>query len=85
MDTKQHSSQRRFVTTDIPMPPVPEFDPLTIKAIRERFKISQATLAKILNLSLGTVRQWEIGVKRPSGSSAKLLDLLARKGIEILS
>jgi putative transcriptional regulator len=30
------------------------------------------------------VRQWEIGQKRPSGPSLKLLDLLDRKGLEAL-
>jgi putative transcriptional regulator len=41
-------------------------------------------LASILNTSLSTVRQWEIGRKRPSGPSLKLLDLLDRKGLEAL-
>jgi putative transcriptional regulator len=38
----------------------------------------------ILNTSLSTVRQWEIGQKRPGGTSLKLLDLLDRKGLEAL-
>jgi DNA-binding transcriptional regulator YiaG len=36
--------------------------------------VSQAVLAAILNTSLSTVRQWEIGEKRPSGPSVKLLN-----------
>jgi putative transcriptional regulator len=54
--------------------PVPEYSSDSIKAV----------LASVLNTSLFTVRQWEIGHKHPSGPSAKLLDLLDRKGLEAL-
>lgn len=77
--------QRRFETREIAVPTVPEYDADAIKALRERLHISQAMLATILNTSLSTVKQWEIGIKRPGGTSAKLLDILERKGIEALS
>lgn len=64
--------------------PVPELTGEAIKAVRSRYKISQAVLASVLNTSVSTVRQWEIGDKHPSGPSAKLLDLLDRKGLEVL-
>lgn len=64
--------------------PVPEFTGEAIKAMRVRYEISQAVLASVLNTSVSTVRQWEIGDKHPSGPSAKLLDLLDRKGLEAL-
>ena len=64
--------------------PVPPYDSNRIRALRERYKISQAVLAAVLNTSLSTVRQWEIGDKHPSGPSLKLLDLLERKGLEVL-
>lgn len=63
---------------------VPVYDAEKIRAIRKRYKISQAVLASVLNISLSTVRQWEIGKKHPSGPSRKLLYLLDRKGIETL-
>lgn len=63
---------------------VPEYDAEKIRALRSRFKLSQAVLATVLNTSLSTVRQWEIGEKHPSGPSAKLLNLLDRKGLEAL-
>ena len=53
-----------------------------IPPLRKRYKISQAVLASILNTSVSTVRQWEIGAKHPSGPSLKLLNLLDRKGLE---
>jgi len=55
-----------------------------IRALRDRHQLSQAMLAAVLNTSLSTVRQWEIGEKRPSGPSLKLLDLLDRKGLDAL-
>jgi putative transcriptional regulator len=64
--------------------PIPEYDSEKIRALRGRFKLSQAVLASVLNTSLSTVRQWEIGDKHPSGPSQKLLNLLERKGLEAL-
>jgi putative transcriptional regulator len=62
--------------------PVPSYSSRKIKALRARHQLSQAVLATVLNTSLSTVRQWEIGEKRPSGPSLKLLNLLDRKGLE---
>ena len=63
---------------------VPEYNARKIRVLRERYKLSQAVFATVLNTSLSTVRQWEIGEKHPSGPSAKLLNLLERKGLEAL-
>jgi len=46
--------------------------------------MSQAVFAAILNVSVSTVQKWEAGEKRPAGASLKLLNLVKRKGIEIL-
>ena len=62
--------------------PVPEYDSKKIRALRDHLNLSQAVLASVLNTSLSTVRKWEIGEKRPSGPSSKLLNLLERKGLE---
>ena len=64
--------------------PIPAYSRQKIRALRQRHKLSQAVLAAVLNTSLSTVRQWEIGDKHPSGPSLKLLDLLDRKGLESL-
>ena len=64
--------------------PVPDYSSEKIRALRERYKLSQAVLASVLNTSLSTIRQWEIGEKHPSGPSLKLLHLLDRKGLEAL-
>lgn len=64
--------------------PIPAYSREKIRALRDRHRLSQAVLASVLNTSLSTVRQWEIGEKHPSGPSLKLLDLLDRKGLEAL-
>lgn len=58
------------------LPPVEPLAPEQIKGIREQSQVSQSVFAKILNTSVSTVQKWEIGVKRPSGASLKLLHLI---------
>jgi len=40
--------------------------------------------AAVLNTSLSTVQKWEVGDKKPSGPSLKLLNLIERKGLEAI-
>jgi putative transcriptional regulator len=77
--------KRRMAEFDaLCLEPVREFTSARIKSLRHRHHLSQAVLAAVLNTSVSTVRQWEIGEKRPSGPSSKLLDLLDRKGLDAL-
>ena len=64
--------------------PIPAYDSERIRALRERYQLSQTVLASLLNTSASAVRQWELGDKHPSGPSQKLLHLLERKGLEAL-
>ena len=64
--------------------PIPTYDSEKIRALRERYQLSQTVLASLLNTSASAVRQWELGDKHPSGPSQKLLHLLERKGLEAL-
>ena len=50
--------------------------PEEIQEIRARTKLSQAVFARLLNVSLSSVRQWEQGKRKPTGSTKVLLDLL---------
>ena len=61
---------------------VEEMPPKKIKSLREKSHVSQAVFAALLNTSVSTVQKWEIGDKRPSGPSLKLLNLIERKGLE---
>jgi putative transcriptional regulator len=62
--------------------PLEPYDAEKIKQLRLSRNLSQAVLAAVLNTSPSTIRKWEAGEKRPSGPSLKLLNLLARKGLE---
>ena len=64
--------------------PIPAYDSEKIRALRERYQLSQTVLASLLNTSASAVRQWELGDKHPSGPSQNLLHLLERKGLEAL-
>ena len=66
------------------LPPVEELSPRQIKQLRLREKVSQIVFAKILNTTASTVRQWEQGDKHPRGTSLKLLNLVAQKGLQEL-
>jgi len=67
------------------LPKIPAYSGSKIRALRHRHRLSQAVMASVLNTSLSTVRQWEIGEKHPSGPSRKLLYLLDSKGLEALT
>jgi len=60
---------------------IQEMTPEKIKSLREKEHVSQAVFASVLNTSLSTVQKWEIGEKRPSGPSLKLLSLIEKKGL----
>ncbi|MEW5837322.1 MAG: DNA-binding transcriptional regulator [Pseudomonadota bacterium] len=63
---------------------VHEMPPQKIKSLREHAHVSQAVFAAVLNTSVSTVQKWEVGDKKPSGPSLKLLNLIERKGLEAL-
>ena len=50
-----------------------------IQQIRKALNVSQSVFAKLLNVSLSSVRQWEQGIRQPSGSTMVLLELLQRE------
>jgi len=56
-----------------------------IKRLRLKNKASQAVFAAFLNTSVSTVQKWEQGQKKPNGPSLKLLNLVAEKGLEVLT
>ena len=64
------------------LPPVKTYQPLEIRQIRLRYRVSQAVFAAYLNVSKTSVASWESGGKKPGPTAAKLLNLVDRKGIE---
>jgi len=66
------------------LPQVKELSVRQIRDLRTRVRVSQAVFASFLNTSVSTVQKWEIGEKKPSGPSLRLLNVIERKGIEAL-
>lgn len=56
-----------------------EFAPKQIQKVRAKTNLSQAVFAKILNVSVSSVRQWEQGTRTPTGSTKVLLGLLSKQ------
>ena len=59
--------------------------PADIKRLRLKAKTSQSVFAAYLNTSISTVQKWEIGDKKPSGPTLKLLNIVERKGLKALA
>ena len=74
---------RRF--DELCLTPIEPMDATAIRALRERERVSQAVLARHLNVTTGLVSQWERGEKRPAGPSLKLLSLVQNKGLEAIA
>ena len=66
---------------DLCLTPVGDMTPEEIREIRMRENVSQGVFARYLNVTTGSVSQWERGEKRPRGASLKLLTLVARNGL----
>jgi putative transcriptional regulator len=67
------------------LPPKRTFTAQDIQRIRSTAHVSQSVFAAFLGVGKTTVQQWEQGLKKPSGSASKLLDLVDRKGIGMLA
>jgi putative transcriptional regulator len=65
--------------------PVQDLTPADILAIREQECVSQAVLARHLNVTTGLVSQWERGERHTSGPALTLLSLIKRKGLGVLT
>ena len=65
--------------------PLPTIKPAQIKQLRERNRVSQPVFARYLNTSESTIEKWESGAKKPSGMALKLLDIVEKHGLKVLS
>ena len=53
----------------------PAYTAEDVRQVREALKLSQGLFAKVLNVSINTVRKWEQDERHPSGPSARLLQI----------
>jgi putative transcriptional regulator len=65
--------------------PCPEFTAKDVVRIRTKSHASQGVFAAFLNVGKTTVAAWEQGTKKPSGAASKLLELVDRKGLDVLA
>jgi putative transcriptional regulator len=63
------------------LPEIKTYTPTQIKRIRAKSKASQTVY---LNTSASAVQKWESGQKHPNGPSLKLLNIVDRRGIDVL-
>jgi len=76
---------RQFTTGELtlktftaPDPP-PNYSAVRISRIRRSLHMSQAVFARVLNISPKTVQSWEQGLRQPTQSALRLLELLEKK------
>jgi putative transcriptional regulator len=63
---------------------VHEFAPLDIKAVRAKVGMTQTEFATTFGISLGTLRHWERGDRRPQGPALVLLNVVAKEPEAVL-
>jgi putative transcriptional regulator len=56
---------------------VTEFAPVDVKAVRLRLGKSQPAFARMIGVSVSTLRNWEQGRRRPEGPARALLTVAA--------
>ena len=62
----------------------PKYRPKKILELREKYNLSQAVFAALLNVSVSTVQKWEQGQKQPSTIANRLLQVVEEHGIGVL-
>ncbi|CAL4867355.1 hypothetical protein MMA231_01608 [Asticcacaulis sp. MM231] len=63
---------------------VEDITPIQIKALREKFHLSQGALGHYINVTSGYVSQMERGVRQPTGPALVLLNVIRRKGLDAI-
>ncbi|HWE01656.1 MAG TPA: DNA-binding transcriptional regulator [Tepidisphaeraceae bacterium] len=64
---------------------VEEIQPAKIRALREREHVSQPVFARYLNVSKNLVSDWERGKRKPGGPALRLLSVIEKHGIDMIS
>jgi putative transcriptional regulator len=77
------ATMRKF--DEICLAPVTPLAPRQIANIRRSAGVSQPVFARFLNVSKSSVSQWESGAKKPDGAALKLINLVARKGLDAIA
>ena len=54
------------------------FEPIDVQSIRKKYGLSQDKFAKLLGISVATLRNWEQGRRKPEGPARVLLRVAAK-------
>jgi len=84
MDKATH---RKITARHLRSGALPTAEPITaaeVREVRERAHLSQAALARYLNMTPGYVSQLERGATQAKGPALALLNVIRRKGIDAL-
>lgn len=84
MDTAAHQKITARHLCAITLPTAEPISGAQVRALREQAHLSQAALARCLNMTTGYVSQLERGVTQAQGPALALLNVIRRKGIEAL-
>ena len=57
----------------------PTFSPTRIRSIRRRLNVSQPVFAGLLYVTKATASKWEQGLRKPSGSALRLLEIAEKQ------
>ena len=58
--------------------------PVDIKALRAKLGLSQPKFAALLHIDVGTLRNWEQGIREPTGPAKALLAAIAKDPVHVL-
>ena len=71
-------------TTTLPAP-APELTKKRVILIRKKLEMSQAVLARVLNVPTKTLQSWEQGARKPKAGEARLLQMFEASPVECLA
>lgn len=63
---------------------VHEFTFVDVKAVRKKVNMTQSEFASAFGISLGTLRHWERGDRKPRGPALVLLNVVAKEPKAVL-
>ena len=82
------ATHEQITVRDLGLELLPTAEPISaeqVREVRESARLSQAALARYINMTTGYVSQLERGVTVAKGPALVLLNVIRRKGIAVLS
>ncbi|MFT4929513.1 MAG: putative transcriptional regulator [Phenylobacterium sp.] len=72
-------SEKELAELGVKIPAIEVITAEKVKHIREKVNLTQTVFARLLNVSVSSIRQWEQGKRSPTGATKVLLDLLDKE------